>query len=124
MVKKADLDYLLAKYLTAIASSTATIASSTGATTPHIYNITMTLANTEYSQALPNGTKKLIMKIRTEDGTFRVAWEAGRVATPVQPYLTVLDGGIYSEDAINLIGTTLYFASAVNTKVMEIVAWY
>jgi hypothetical protein len=94
-----------------------------GARFPFIFNVTMTLANTEYSQQLPLETKKFLMKVRTEDSTFRVAWVPGLVAGSVSPFLTVLDGGIYSEDAVTLTNTIVYFACEDPGKVMEIVAW-
>ncbi len=92
------------------------------ATTPVMYNVAMTLADTEYPQALPADTKKFLIK--TRDGTsFRLAFVTGKVAAPVDPYTTVPASGIYWEDFIEPGSITLYFACAVVGKKAEIIAW-
>jgi hypothetical protein len=101
------------------------ISDKTFAWRPRIYNVTMTLADTEYSQELPIDTLKVLVHTRDES-TFRIAWEAGRVATPTVPYFTVLSNSRYFEDDINLRATahrTIYFASDDAGKVVEIIAW-
>jgi len=91
------------------------------ATKPTIYNVTMTLADTEYSQALPAKTKKFT--IHTRDGTaFRLAYETGKVATPTEPYFSIPASAIKSEDNLTT-AVTLYFACAAAAKVIEIEAW-
>jgi len=90
--------------------------------TPTIYNVMLTNANTEYSQALPAGTKKFTVKERNGN-TFRLAFETGRVAAPTEPYLTVLSNQVYWEDHVYLTGVTLYLAAPVGGRVIEIVAW-
>jgi hypothetical protein len=86
------------------------------------YMVTMTLANTEYSQALPANTKKF--SIKTQDATaFRLAYITAKVATPAVPYFDILDGGSKSEDNINVTALTLYFASSYAGKIIEIEAW-
>jgi len=92
------------------------------ATTPAIYNVTMTSADTEYSQALPSNC--LGFMVQTQDGTaFRLAYVTGKVATPTAPYLTVAASSVYYETAIKLATGTLYFACASSGKIVEIVAW-
>ncbi|MBU1449201.1 hypothetical protein KKF45_05145 [Patescibacteria group bacterium] len=89
---------------------------------PAIYNVTMTLADTEYSQALPSACKKFLIQVR--DGTaFRLAFVTGKVATLTEPYLTIAANCIYNEDLIGPIALTLYFGCDVASKVVEIVAW-
>ena len=91
------------------------------ATTPTIYNVTMTNADTEYSQALPAQTKKFT--IHTRDGTaFRLAYVTGKVAAPTEPYFTIPTNGIKSEDYLTT-SVTLYFACAAAGKIVEIEAW-
>jgi len=91
-------------------------------TTPVIYNVTMTNANTEYSQALPSNTKKF--SIASQDGTaFRIAFVTGKVATPTAPYKTVQANTEYYEDMINPSSLTLFFACGSAGKVVEIIAW-
>ena len=73
--------------------------------TPAIYNVTMTLADTEYSQALGSAKK---FTVHTRDGTaFRVAFATGKVATPTEPYLTIPANGAYAEDNIAPSALTL-----------------
>ena len=95
------------------------------ATTPVIYNVAITNGSAEYSQALPANTKKFM--IHTRDGTaFRVAFVTGRVATPTEPYFSVLANQNYYEDFIEPASLTLYFACAGGAginKSAEIVVW-
>ena len=94
---------------------------------PIIFNVTMTNADTEYSQGLPYNCLAFLVHTRDESA-FRLAYETGYVATPTEPYLSVLSGSRYFEEYTNLyvyggLGLTLYFASASAGKVIEIVAW-
>lgn len=92
------------------------------ATTPVIYNVTMTLADTEYSQALPANTKKYT--IQTRDGTaFRMAFETLKVALPTEPYLSIGTDGFHHEDLIEPASLTLFFGCGEALKVIEILAW-
>lgn len=94
----------------------------TPATVAVMYNVTMVAINTEYLQVLPANTKKF--QIKTRDGTaFRVAFEAGRVGPPVDPYTTVPQACIYWEDYIQPAVLTIYFASTLANRVVEITAW-
>ena len=95
---------------------------------PTTYNVTMTLADTEYSQQLSQYTKKFMIHTRDES-SFRLAFATGHVATPVAPYMTIPSGCRYDEpDTFLRVATldwngTLYFASAEALKVIEIVEW-
>lgn len=92
------------------------------ASTPTIYNVTMTLANTEYSQVAPANTKKIT--IQTRDGTaFRLAFETGKVATPTAPYYSIKVGDVYYDDQIHIGAITIYFACSIAGKVIEMIAW-
>ena len=95
------------------------------ADTPIIYNVTMTVADTEYSQALPSGTKKFSVSIQSGAAAdiFRVAYVTGKVATPTAPYLTYAGDVEYYEDSILLDGVTLYLACDSAGKVAQILAW-
>jgi len=92
------------------------------ATTPTVYNITLTLANTEYSQALPANTKELRFRCRTLYDV-RFAWATGKVATPTAPYLTLGAGMDYFSDNNDLSSQTLYFASSTAAVVIELEVW-
>lgn len=92
------------------------------ATTPVIYNVTMTVADTEYSQVLPANTKRF--SIRTRDGTaFRMAFVTGKVAAPTEPYFSILANIPYIEEQIEVSALTLYFGCGGAGKICEIVAW-
>lgn len=89
---------------------------------PTIYNVTLTNADTEYSQALPTATKKYEMHLR--DGTsFRLAFVAGKVGGSVAPFWTQAANSEQGEENVHLVNVTLYFACAVAGKIMEIKAW-
>jgi len=92
------------------------------APTPTIYNVTMTDADTEYSQALPTNCKKFT--IQTRDGTsFRIAFTTGKVAGPTAPYFTVPEYSTYNEDNLDLSDKTIYFACGSAGKIIELLAW-
>ena len=94
---------------------------------PSVFNVTMTLADTEYSQELPYHCKKFTIKTR-DLSEFRLAFVTGKVATPTAPWITVNSNMWWWEDGINnefptgsLI--TLYFASDSAGKIIELLAW-
>ena len=95
---------------------------------PAIANVTMVLANTEYSVQMPRIVKKFLIHTRDES-IFRLAFVTGLVAAPVEPYLTILAGKVYYEDHVNLrVATadwdgTLYFASPNAGRIVEVLYW-
>ena len=95
------------------------------ATTPYIYNVTMTLADTEYSQALPAGCKAYALSVQDGDATknFRYAFVTGKVATPTAPFVKCLCTDVPYAENLNLTAATLYFACSEAGKVMQIEAW-
>jgi len=90
--------------------------------TPQIFNVTLTNADTEYSQTLPMGTKKFLVKERNGN-PFRLAFESGKVADPIEPYITILSNQVYWEDDVNCVNITLYLAAPIAGRVIEIVCW-
>lgn len=104
----------------------AVISSGTVARFPTIINTTMTLADTEYSQQLPENCKGFLIHTRDES-TFRIAFATGRVALPTEPYFTVPEGKAYGDSVSNYTYggnlLTLYFASDYAGKVVEILYW-
>ena len=86
------------------------------------YNVTLTNANTEYSQALPANCRKLILRCRTAD-TVRYAWATGKVTTPTAPYQTLKPNVDYSIDGIKIASGIIYLASATAGVVVEMEAW-
>lgn len=97
----------------------------TKAETVAIYNVTMTNANQEYSQALPAGTKSFSASIQDGDSSFNVryAFVTGKVATPTAPYLKYNGAVEFSSDELHYDSGTLYFACSSAGKVMQIIAW-
>lgn len=91
-------------------------------TTPTVYNLTLTSADTEYSQALPANTKEVRFRCRTIYDV-RYAWVTGKVATPTAPYLTLPAGSDYYSDNDNLAAQTLYLASSQAGVIIEIECW-
>ena len=93
------------------------------ATTPVIYNVPMTLADTEYSQALPANTK--ILEFRNQDVGFatRFAYETGKVAGSVSPYGLLAAGEVKTVEGLNLTSKTLYFACGTAGKILQIECW-
>jgi len=93
-------------------------------TAPNIYNITMTSANTEYSQALPAGCKKIFASIQDADTSvdLRFAFVTGKVATPTAPYYKYNGGVELIIDGLEIASGTLYFACSGAGKIMQIIA--
>jgi len=91
------------------------------ATTVTTYNIELTLANTEYSQALPSNCKAISFRCRSSEDV-RFAWVTGKVAAPTAPYQTLKANSEYWKDGVFMSGA-LYFASAVAGTVIEMEVW-
>lgn len=87
------------------------------------YNLTLTNADTEYSQALPETCSYFTIQARTS-AAVRWSWETGKVATPTAPYNTMKAGSSYSTpEKIKVRSGTLYFGTASAGTVVEIVAY-
>ena len=88
--------------------------------TPTIYNKTMTLANTEYSQALPKGTKKVLIKERSGADIIKLAYAVNQSGTT---YITIPIGSSKYLEGVWLSETTLYFQCPTAGLVLEIEVW-
>ena len=86
---------------------------------PVIYNKTMTLADTEYSQDIGGGNVKVLLQCR---GTYdvKVGFAVGQSATN---YITIKAGSVYYEDMIDDALRTIYFQCAQAGQVLEIISW-
>jgi hypothetical protein len=82
-----------------------------------IFNKTMTLADTEYSQAIPYGTAKLLVQCR---GAYDVKLS---FSDSTNNYFTLKSGAVYYEDMIDTSARTLYFQCATAAQVLEILVW-
>lgn len=88
--------------------------------TPSIANVTVTLANTEYSHALPTGTKYFRLKVR-EDSKLQLAFAATNSGTN---YLTVFPGFTYESPPFALSSSvTVYFQCYKASQIVEIESW-
>lgn len=93
------------------------------ASTPVVYNVTLTDADTEYELVLPDGTTYFEFQAR-QNVDIRYQWQPGYVATPTAPYLTLKRG--YTYDSYNMWGSqtiSLFLASSTAGTVVEVNAW-
>lgn len=87
-------------------------------TTATIFNLTIAVASTEQSQALPANTKKFIIRTRGK-GKLQLAYSSGDSGTT---YITVPAGASYED--INLYTSqTLYFQSPKVGEIVELIAF-
>ena len=91
-------------------------------TTPTIYNLTLAVVDTEYSQALPANTRRFSLQCLT-DYDMRFAFVAGKVAVPTAPYALVGAGMNYYEEGLNIESVTLYVGTDQAGTVAEIICW-
>lgn len=84
-----------------------------------IYNVTLTTAETEYSQALPTNTRKVIIKGRGNAGAdIKVTFASG-----ASDYFTISAGGVFSLDMVYLTGVTIYLKGTVSGEIAEILTF-
>ena len=86
---------------------------------PQIFNVNMPNANTEYSQALPIGTKRFAMKVQGNKSKYTISFTSGGNV------YSVSRGTEYSEQDLKLTSSTntIYFSGTKNNLIMEIIAW-
>jgi hypothetical protein len=89
---------------------------------PTLYNITLTNANTQYSQAIPENTRQFRFRCRTSYDV-RYAFATDKVATPTAPYMTLPAGADYAMGDALLGTTVLYLASAQAGVIVELECW-
>ena len=92
--------------------------------TPTVTILTMTNADQEYSFALPAGCKHFAFQCRSANDV-RIAFVTGKVATSVEPFVTMKSGGSISspEKLMANPGTTIYAACAAAGKILEFITW-
>ena len=81
---------------------------------PASTTLSLTLASTEYSYAIPTATKRLIFKLRTQDGEITYGWVAGT------RNITLPAGYVRDLSDINFVGRTLYVSCDLAGKTLEI----
>lgn len=87
---------------------------------PTIYNLTLTSANTEYSQALPDDTREVTIKTRTMASELKLAFVENESGTK---YQTIPVGASKTITEKYLKGLTLYVQSPDAGVVVEIEVW-
>lgn len=87
--------------------------------TPTIYNVSLSTANTEVGQGLPDGTKKLDVKVRSMNTQLKVSFVSGESGTK---YITIPYNGAYHLEGVNL-SNTIYMQTSRANQVAEIVCW-
>lgn len=88
---------------------------------PVLYNVTLTLADTEYSQALTNCSRVCFQARSTN--VIRFAFVSGKVAGPTAPYMTLKSGDTFDSGEVFIGGATIYFASTDAGTVVELEVW-
>ena len=102
-----------------IAVRTAVVLDIEYATTTSSANVVLTSADTQYSHTLPDNTKQFRFRARTAFDV-RFSWDTGKVATPIDPYSTLLAGLEMAGDAVNFTSKTLYFATEEAGTIVEL----
>ena len=87
---------------------------------PVIDNLTLTLANTEYSLALTTDTRRFIVTTR-QGNEVKLAYTLGQSSTI---YLTIPAGGQYQELFIGDGTLTLYLQGQKAGTIVEVIHWY
>jgi len=87
---------------------------------PNIYNVTMTSADTEKNKELPEGTRKVLIKLRSGSAVLKLAYVSGESGTN---YVTIPTGGSKYLEGTWLHDLTLYFQSPSASQVAEIEVW-
>lgn len=85
---------------------------------PYIYNVSATLANQEYSQALAPQTRKFLIRVRNGGAELKVYFSSGAAT-----YILVPRGSNFFETEIEVSSLTVYFQSSKPGQVIEIIAW-
>ena len=89
--------------------------------TPFVSNVALTLANTEYSFAIPKNTRKLGLFSRSQ-ATLKFNFAPGLILAGSPQYITVQAGQAgFWLDAMYLKGRTLYVSSDSAADVLEII---
>ena len=101
-------------------SINAIISTGASASVPTIFNILVSSANTEVSQALPLNTTKFSIKVRDGLAKVKFSFNSGQSGTN---YISIGRGVTYAEDSIYLTAGTLYFQLDKAGQTVEILTW-
>lgn len=87
---------------------------------PTIFNLTLTDANTEYSQAIPANARKVLVRERTGGADLKLAYISGESGSN---FVTIQSGAAKAIDNVYMKDLTLYLQSPTATVVVEIEVW-
>ena len=90
------------------------------ASTPLIQNVPITDANSEMIISIPNGTKKILLKVRDYSASLKISYTPGESGTN---YISVIRGNSYSENNISISGNKIYIQSTKPNVVVECLTW-
>lgn len=96
-----------------------TLTTGASSSSPAIYNVTCTLADTEYSQSLTNGTNQFIIRARNT-AKLQLAFSTGQTDTT---YVTIYPGSSFKTQNLNTNNLTLYFEASKPNTIVEIIEW-
>jgi len=103
-----------------VASQTFRFVPIKASTAPLIYNVTSPgTANTEFSQALSNGTKQLTIRCRGQSD-IQLAWVATESSTN---YITIPACSSYNVTNLELSSKTVYLQVDQASQIIEIEEW-
>lgn len=112
-----------------IAAGTVAVSSGTftlqGATTPVIYNVSITAGDTNYSQAITSNATRFGLSTQTgaSTATIRIAF-ATSAATSGGTAIQMTADSEYYEDDLTLTGDlTVYFTASTAPQTVQIIAW-
>lgn len=89
-------------------------------TTPAIQNVSLVLANTEYSITIPVNTVEFSIRTR-KNSLLKLAYTATESGTK---YITIWPGETYTESAItDSASLTLYVQSSKADEIIEVWSW-
>lgn len=87
---------------------------------PSVLNLTLTLADTEYSQVIPMGTRKILLKARSSGSDLKFSFTTATSGT-VYTTIPAGSGGLWIECEA-AYGLTLYVQSPTAGEIAEILA--
>lgn len=90
------------------------------ASDPEIFNVDATLADTEYSQVLPDHTNAILIRVRDGEAKMQISFNVGETGTK---FITVGLGNNFYVSGVDLVGKAIYFQASRAGKVVEILTW-
>lgn len=87
---------------------------------PTIATVAITLADTEYSYTLPQGTHEFWLKLRDPGYPMQACMVSGETGTT---YFTVSNGKIHKETNVKSSNVTIYFRSPQASMTAEIISF-